>query len=57
MSGQPPHNAQQHTNDTYAPGNDLIVAFFAHFAQTTQTRADGQKQTYQADSLTVTTSK
>jgi hypothetical protein len=31
--------------------------FFAHFAQTTQTRADGQKQTYQADSLTVTTSK
>ena len=32
MSGKPPHNAQQHTNDTYAPGNDLIVAFFTHFA-------------------------
>lgn len=31
--------------------------FFSHFAQTNQTKSDGQTQTYQADNLTVTTSK
>ncbi|MFM7854988.1 MAG: hypothetical protein ACKO96_24450 [Flammeovirgaceae bacterium] len=31
--------------------------FFAHFDQTTQIKADGQTQIYQADSLTVTSGK
>lgn len=31
--------------------------FFKHFAMITQMKQDGQTQTYQADSLSVTTSK